>query len=98
MQANYQNIAAGSHAPELEGYPVATKRSKSGRYSELYGSEGNIQSPTPSTGTNATSPPQYSPGNGEGMAQIPEEPQELWVSILHMTAFLEHLQAVLTAG
>ena len=78
MQVNYQNIAAGSHAPELEGYPVAAKRSKSGRYSELYGSDADIQSPALSTGTNATSPPQYSPPNSGCMAQIPEEPQELW--------------------
>lgn len=62
MEANYQDIAPGSHAPELQGFPVAAKRTKSGRYSELYGSDAGVHSPALSTGSNATSPPQYSQG------------------------------------
>lgn len=80
VQANYQNIMPGSHAPELEGYPISAKRTPSGRYSELYGSEGGMKSPTSSTGTNVTLPPQYSPIHSRTMTHIPEEPQELWVS------------------
>lgn len=81
MEANYSNIAPGSHAPELDSYPVAPTRTKSNKKSELYGSD--VQnSPALSVGSNGTAPPQYSPGGRTPvtptMAQIQEEPQELW--------------------
>ena len=78
VEANYCNLAPGSHAPELEGFPVAPTRSKSGRKSELFGSDSYITSPTPSrTSTGSTLLPQYSPKR-MSMVQINEEPQELW--------------------
>ncbi len=78
MEANYSNLAPGSHAPEIDSYPVAPGRTKSGRKSELYGSKPVPQSPALSTGTNGSIPPQYSPQRTEPMSQIQEEPQELW--------------------
>lgn len=78
MIANYHNLAPGSHAPELDSYPVASEGSKDGRKSELYGSDTFIHSPSMSTMTNGTTPPQYSPKKSPGMNQIQEEPQELW--------------------
>ncbi|KAK3705584.1 hypothetical protein LTR37_013192 [Vermiconidia calcicola] len=79
MEANYSNIAPGSHAPELDSYPVAPAQDKSGRKSELYGSDTYGHSPALSVSTNGSFPPQYSPGNRtEPMTQIQEEPQELW--------------------
>ncbi|KAK3701869.1 hypothetical protein LTR37_015180 [Vermiconidia calcicola] len=79
MEANYSNIAPGSHAPELDSYPVAPAQDKSGRKSELYGSDTYGHSPSLSVSTNGSFPPQYSPGaRTEPMTQIQEEPQELW--------------------
>ena len=79
MEANYANLAPGSHAPELAGYPVAPDRTKSGRKSELYGNDNYIYSPNPSVRTNGSIPPQYSPGgDSSNMPKIEEEPQELW--------------------
>ena len=79
MVANYSNIPPGTHAPEVEGYPVAKTHSKSGRTSELYGSESFPNSPSTSNKTSGTTPPQYSPvAQTPVMTQIPEEPQELW--------------------
>lgn len=82
LEANYQDLAPGTHAPELSGYPVASKSDE--RKSELYGSEANIRSPSLSLMSNTT-PPQYSPGENNtnitkasNMSHIPEEPQELW--------------------
>lgn len=81
MEANYSNISPGTHAPEIDSYPVAPTRSKSGRNSELYGSESFLHSPSLSVGS---VPPQYSPGDkspggkSPGMEQIQEEPAELW--------------------
>ena len=77
MVANYNDLAPGSHAPELDSYPVAT--TKPNRASELYGSDTYKPSPTFSTGTSETGPPQYSPSRiSPRMNQIQEEPQELW--------------------
>ena len=76
IEANYSNIVVGSHAPELDSYPVAPTRTKSNRKSELYGSESHVNSPNPSF---VSVPPQYSPGaKTPTMTQIQEEPQELW--------------------
>ena len=78
MEANYTNsIIPGSHAPELDSSPIATGRTKSGRKSELYGSDAYAHSPATSVGSTGTGPPKYSPDTPQ-MAQIPEEPQELW--------------------
>ena len=74
VEAKYYDLAPGSHAPELGGNPVASPQTKSTRHSELYGSEKYGQSPT----SPAVSPPQYSPGNRRSMAQVAEEPQEMW--------------------
>lgn len=85
--ANYANIPPGTHAPEIAGYPVADTRSKDERTSELYGSDRYIYSPSVSPLTNKSSPPLYSPNGTKNpamqtrsptMAQIQEEPQELW--------------------
>lgn len=83
--ANYNNIPEGTHAPELGGFPVADTREKDDRKSELYGNDTYIYSPTISNHSKS-SPPSYS-SNGRSpvtqakspaMAQIQEEPQELW--------------------
>jgi hypothetical protein len=88
IMANYGNIPPGTHAPELAGYPVADTRDKGSRKSELYGNDTYIYSPTVSSRTDESTPPAYSPGGhrsanavqakSPAMAQIPEEPQELW--------------------
>lgn len=89
--SNYNNIPPGTHAPELEGFPVANVRAKEERKSELYGNERYIYDPSyspVSPQTARSSPPSYSPGvprnstttnaKGSPMAHIPEHPQELW--------------------
>lgn len=91
QMANYSNIPPGTHAPELEGFPVADVRAKEERKSELYGNERYIYDPSyspVSPQTAYSSPPSYSPGKprnstttqakGSPMAHIPEHPQELW--------------------
>lgn len=87
MMANYSNIPPGTHAPELPGYPIADTRAKENRTSELYGNNAYIYSPNPSVNSSKSSPPGYSPSgrsptkgqaNSPAMAQIQEEPQELW--------------------
>ena len=75
------HVAPDGQAPELDSFPVALGRSKSGQKSELQGSDGLLHSPTPSTGT---APPQYnqnsprSPELRSVQEEIPQEPQELW--------------------
>ncbi len=79
IEANYANISPGTYAPEIDSFPVAPGRTKSGRKSELYGSDVVIHSPTTSISTNGSVAPPYSPGGrAEPMTQIQEEPQELW--------------------
>ncbi|KAK5167128.1 uncharacterized protein LTR77_007858 [Saxophila tyrrhenica] len=80
IAANYANISPGTHAPELDSFPVAPGRSKSGRRSELYGSGVPINSPNPSIRSNGSAPPQYSPGGRvePAMSTIQEQPAELW--------------------
>ncbi|KAK4548369.1 hypothetical protein LTR36_010240 [Oleoguttula mirabilis] len=73
------HLAPDGRAPELDSYPVALGRTKSGRHSELEGS-GLLHSPATSTGT---APPQYtqqsprSPGL-HSVQEEPQEPHELW--------------------
>lgn len=79
VEANYANISPGTYAPEADSFPVAPGRTKSGRKSELYGSDVVLHSPTTSISTNGSVAPPYSPGGRtEPMTQIQEEPQELW--------------------
>ncbi|KAK5127804.1 hypothetical protein LTR85_004920 [Meristemomyces frigidus] len=70
--------APDGRAPELDSYPVALGRTKSGRHSELEGS-GLLHSPATSTGT---APPQYTQSpRSPGLHSVQEEsqePQELW--------------------
>ncbi|KAK5138207.1 hypothetical protein LTR08_004903 [Meristemomyces frigidus] len=75
------HVAPDGQAPELDSFPVALRRSKSGHKSELEGSSGLLHSPAPSTGTG---PPQYSQNSPRSPAlhsvqeEVPQEPQELW--------------------
>jgi hypothetical protein len=85
--ANYGNIPPGTHAHETAGFPIADTRDKDNRSSELYGNDIYIYSPSVSVRTSESSPPSYSPNGlsptaahakSPAMAQIQEEPQELW--------------------
>ena len=85
--ANYGNIPPGTHAHETAGFPIADTRDKDHRSSELYGNDTYIYSPAMSVRTSDSSPPSYSPhgrsptvvqAKSPAMAQIQEEPQELW--------------------
>lgn len=83
------HVAPEGRAPELDSFPVAMKRTKSGRTSELEGSPQissmhsslglSPQSPTVFTGGDS-GPPGYTP-NTPGLHSVAEEwhqPAELW--------------------
>lgn len=83
------HVAPEGHAPELDSYPVAMKRTKSGRTSELEGSP-QVSSVHSSSGLAPQSPaistggssglPGYTP-NTPGLHSVAEEhhePAELW--------------------
>ncbi|TKA67759.1 hypothetical protein B0A55_08431 [Friedmanniomyces simplex] len=66
------HVAPDGRASEIDSYPVAMGRSKSGRKSEL---EGSLHSPAISDGS--PKPPGYSPAS-PNLNTVAEEPAELW--------------------
>ncbi|KAK4959866.1 hypothetical protein LTR10_002754 [Elasticomyces elasticus] len=65
-------VAPDGRAPEIDSFPVALGRSKSGHKSEL---EGSLHSPAMSNGS--PKPPLYSPVT-PSLNAVQEEPAELW--------------------